>query len=89
MTPEDNELLRLAVRDALYARQGTALPARGIRRRVATELDFEVTEAQVEAALDFWKSQPAAPQVLFDYDEAGSTKWWRITAAGVLAKERA
>jgi hypothetical protein len=88
MTTSDNEQLRLAVRDVLYNRQGTALPARGICRRVANELDFKCTLEEVEAALEFWKSQEH-PQVLFDYDEAGATKWFRITAAGILSKERA
>lgn len=87
MKPEDAEQLRLAVRDALYARQGTALPARGIRRRVATELDFEPSLEDVEAACEFWLSKEP-PQIRFDFDEAGATKWWRITAAGILAVER-
>jgi hypothetical protein len=89
MNPQDNEQLRLAVRDVLYARQGTALPAHGIRRRVATEIDFKCELPDVEAALEFWRSFPTGPQVAFDFDEAGNTKWYRITAAGILAKERA
>ena len=54
MDPENHELLRRAVREALYHRQGTALPARGIRRRLLTELDFTPTLEEVEAACGFW-----------------------------------
>lgn len=85
MTTEDSELLRRSVRDLLHARNPAALPARGLRRRLLTELDFEPALEAVEAACEFWRDQG---QLAFDYDEAGGTKWWRITAAGILAVER-
>lgn len=85
MNSSDNEQLRHALLEALNARAGTALPARGLRRRVETELDFKITEEETTAALEFLKDKQL---VTFDYDELGATKWWRITAAGTLAVER-
>jgi hypothetical protein len=84
-TSENSELLRRAVREALHLRQGTALTARGLRRRLVTELDFAPTEAEVEAACEFWRG---LGQVSFEHDEAGATRWWQITSAGTLACER-
>lgn len=85
MNSEDHEQLRHALLEALNARAGVALPARGLRRRVETELPFKVTEEEATTALGFLKDKGL---VTFDYDELGATKWWRITAAGTQFIER-
>jgi hypothetical protein len=87
MNAEDKEQLRHAIREALNARAGVALPARGIRRRVEIELAFKITDDDVNAELEFLRTL-TPPQVMYQFDEVGSTKWWQITAAGTLAQER-
>ncbi len=86
MNSTDAEQLRHALLEALNARAGVALPARGLRRRVETELAFKITDEEVQAALVFLKDKEL---VTFDYDALGGTQWWRITAAGTLFIERA
>jgi hypothetical protein len=85
MNPQDNEQLRHALLEALNLRAGVALTASGLRRRVELELAFKVAEADVEAALQFLLDRQL---IAFDFDPLGSTKWYRITAAGTLAVER-
>lgn len=83
-TTED---IRLALRDALYATQGVPRTEAGLRRALRTELGFDVPPADITAACEFWKGL-TLPQMDFRFDEAGSTKWWHLTSAGILAKER-
>ena len=85
MNPAQFETLRHAVLESLAARSGVALPVRGIRRRLATEVDFPVEEADVNGALLFLQDKGL---VTSDLDPLGSTLWWRATADGILAVER-
>jgi len=84
-TNDDRELLRHATLEVLAARHPTALPFPGIRRRIAQQLDFPFHDSDLESALDFGKSQG---WLTFTFDEAGSSKWWSATAAGLLKIER-
>lgn len=83
-SPED---IRLAVRDALYATPGVSRTEAGLKRALRTELGCDVPPADIAAACEFWKNLNP-PQAHFQFDEAGGTKWWQLTSAGILAKER-
>lgn len=85
MTAQQNEDLRHAVLAVTAVRHPAALTARQIRRRVAEEIDFQVAEQDVNAALEFLKS---IGHVMCESDSLGSTKYWMATAGGVLAYER-
>ena len=85
MTTQEKELLRHAALEALAARQGIALTVAGIARRVRTEVDFKFTDEELRAELDFLMSLGF---VGFDFDELGSTSYWKVTAKGVLHYER-
>lgn len=77
------EDIRLAVRDYLVTRPTVAQTVLTITRRIKPEVD--AAPGEVEAALEFWAG---LDQVSFEYAAAGSTKYWKITAAGTLAHER-
>lgn len=85
MTNPEKESLRHAVLECLVTRHPAALPPAGIRRRVETEVDFPVLEADVVAALDLLKGLEL---VACEADEFGASQWWKATAAGVLKVER-
>lgn len=77
------EDIRYAVRDYLAARPTIAQSVPTIRRRI----EVEASGNEVKAALEFWQSLEP-PQVSYEYSTAGSTQYWKITAAGTLAHER-
>lgn len=85
MTPEQKENLRHAVLEVVALRHPAALPTRAIRRHVAVEVGFTVSEEDVAGAAEFhvglgnFKVEP---------DPLGSTKYYTATPAGVLASER-
>jgi hypothetical protein len=85
ITSEEKEMLRHAALEVLTVRHPAALAIDGVHRRVAYQLDFKAAIGDVESALEFWKSQGYAS---FNYDAAGSTKYWQATASGVLFIER-
>lgn len=85
MTATEKEALRHAALENIVARRPAALPAPGIRRRLAVELDFHYTDEQLAAELEFLRDKGL---IKFELDELGSTRWWSATAAGVLAVER-
>lgn len=84
-TPSEKEEIRHAVRGYLYDRQRAAQPATTINRnlrREGTQCDLE----DVEIALHFLAS---LKQVETAPDDLGSTEYFSLTAAGILAHERA
>ena len=85
MSPDEKELLRHAVLECLYAREPNYLPTRAILRVVARELLTPPTEQDVLAALDLLKGLELAAD---RPDEFGSTRYWLITAKGILHFER-
>lgn len=85
MNPKEKEDLRHSVLEILANREGTALTARAVCRRAATEIDFKITEDDIEITLGFLKGLDLCK---FTPDGLGSTKHWQITTAGVLAYER-
>ena len=85
LTNEQKEDLRHGVRTALVIRHPAALAPRQLWRAVKKDLDFIFEEADVIAALEMLRG---LNQVDFTLDELGGNKYWRATAAGVLAEER-
>lgn len=85
MNPQQKQDLRHVVLEAIALRHPTSLAVNAIWRRVKSQVDFEITEADVEAALEFLRGLALAR---FETDGLGSTKYWQSTSAGVLANER-
>lgn len=85
MNEEQREYLRHAVMEFLAARHPTAHPARAIRRRVADEVDFPLTDADVTATAKFLEE---LGHVKTTVDPFGSTESFAATSPGVLAWER-
>lgn len=86
MTSDDKTLLRHAAIEVLASRHPAALPLTGIRRRVEQAVDFEVSSEDLASALDFLLD---LGQVKAEPDPLGSILYYRATAAGLLAVERA
>jgi hypothetical protein len=85
MTPEDKELLRHAVLEAVVIRHPTAMAVRAISRHVATGVGFKVGEEDIKSAAEFHVSLgnfTVAP------DPLGGSRYYTATAVGVLAYER-
>jgi hypothetical protein len=82
---EQNEMGRWAVLQVLANCAPIPRLASGIRRQAERELPFTIDDNAVAAWLDF---QHSAGHADFALDGAGSSKWWKITAAGALAIER-
>lgn len=80
-SPED---IRHAVRDYLYARQGTAQPAPTIRRRLNRE-GVRCDNDAVELACAFLVGLEQVDQ---STNKLGSTKYYKISSKGILAHER-
>lgn len=83
-TPAKKEEIRHGVRATLYDRQRTAHPADVILRHLRTD-GYDADLEDVEAALSFLED---LGQVKGDHAELGSTKYFRLTADGILARER-
>lgn len=88
LTNAEREELRHAVLEILAERFPVALPVAGVRRWAAREVAFPFTDDDITAALEFWRNDGADPKATFDFDSAGSSRWWRITQAGLLHVER-
>jgi hypothetical protein len=88
LTPPEREQLRHAALEVLAARHPVALPLTGIRRSVAREVGFPFSDPDLTSALEFWITHEASPKLSFETDTAGSTRWYRATAAGLLLVER-
>ena len=86
LTPQQNEELRHEVLNVLAQRHPTALSTKQIHHRAAMEVDFAISEASANAALEF---QRGLHHVSLVPDTFGSTKYWTATSAGVLIWERA
>lgn len=84
LSPEQREELRHVVLEVLAARHPTAQSLRAIRRLAEREVSFACSEDELESALAFWEPE----HVTSGRDVAGSTAYWRPTAAGVLLVER-
>lgn len=85
MSNEEKELLRHAALECLATRHPAALPLAGVARRVATQVDFVASQAEVQGALELLEGLGL---VSSHVDELGSSKWWVATADGVLKVER-
>ncbi len=85
ITASQKEDLRHAVLEFLTLRHPTASPARAIRRTIAREVDWNVAEEEVNAALELLEGLGL---VRHELDNLGATKYWQATSAGVLAQER-
>jgi hypothetical protein len=88
MTPlsnENKETLRIATLEALVAYHPAALSAKQLHRRVVASVDFQPALEDVDAALEFLKSDSRVEVIP---DEFGSTKYFRATAGGVRTIER-
>lgn len=85
MNAEQKESLRHAVMEFLAARHPAAFIPRAIRRKVADEVDFQITEEDIAATCEFLIGMEAARELP---DALGSTRYYSGTAAGVLAWER-
>lgn len=85
MNAQQKEDLRKVVLEAIALRHPTALTISGIRRRVEAELDFKITDEDVEAALQFLKGLGLAT---VQFADLGSSQHWQATSKGVLANER-
>jgi hypothetical protein len=88
MLPQlQREELRYAVREQLVIAKTVALSADMLQRRVerARLLDFSFTTADVEDALAVIVGLEHARE---EPHPLGATKYYRATAAGVLAHER-
>lgn len=85
MNAQEKEEIRHVVLEALALRHPIALTVNAIWRRVKAQLDFEITEADVEAALEFLRGMGLMQSKT---DDMGSTKHWQATSQGVLAHER-
>lgn len=82
---QDKELLRRAVLEMLVERAFVPQRQSAIRRRVATGLDFPLSDEDLEAALEY---QRQGGFVTFIFDPDGATKWWHATRAGINLIER-
>ena len=87
LTQPQREELRHAVREQLAAASTVALTAAMIQRRVerARMIDFPFTEQDVTEALVLLIGLGQAKETP---DPLGATKYYQVTAAGVLAQER-
>jgi hypothetical protein len=88
-TPLDasqKEELRHAVRAVIVGRHPNAHPARALTNAVALDVAFRITPEDTTAALEFLRSKGEVEIVESDL---GATRFWRATAAGILAQERA
>jgi hypothetical protein len=85
LTPDQREQLRHVLLEALVVRAPAAYPLRALRRAIAHDVPFPCGDADLEAALQF---RVDAGHLAVRYDDAGSTRYWRATAEGVLAHER-
>lgn len=75
---------RRAVRAHLYARPAVSQSAATISRVLRLEHDFH--EAEVSAAADFLVG---LAHLTASHDPLGATKYYQISAEGILAEERA
>ena len=87
MTPPADraELLRHAALECLAARHPVALPLGGIRRRIATMLDWTPTDPDLVSALALLVDKGLAKS---EPDTLGSSVWYSATADGLLRIER-
>lgn len=85
MITKEKEDLRHLVLEITALRYPVALTASAIRRRAETELDFPITDADIEAMLEFLRGLALCR---FETDDFGATRYWHATSAGVLAHER-
>jgi len=83
-TAPDKEEIRHAVRAELYDRQRTAHPAGSLLRHLRAD-GYDCDLEDIEMALSFLRD---LGQVESDPDELGGTLYHRLTAAGILARER-
>jgi hypothetical protein len=81
------EELRHAALEYLAARHPAAMTVRACHRTIAREIGSEITEEDVEAALELLAAL-RPPLAACVRDALGATKYWRATATGVLAFER-
>ncbi len=87
MTPEQKQELRYSIRAYLAERFPAAMTARQIRHAQARELDPEIKEAAVTAALEYLAGmQP--PQTVRNESAMGALDVWQATQAGTRAWER-
>lgn len=85
MNPTQKEDLRHVVLEIIALRHPTALSVSAIRRRAENEVDFKITDEDVETTLEFLRGLSLTK---FETDGLGTTKHWQATSAGVLANER-
>ena len=85
MNAEQKENLRHAVLEFLVLRHPSAFPPRALRRRLAEELDFLITEEDIAIACEFLIGMGHARLLP---DALGSTNYFSATSSGVLAFER-
>jgi hypothetical protein len=85
MDAEAKEHLRHELIEALAVRHPAAITWQAARRAVMKEFDFDLTEEDMVAALQFLIGLGCAEKTVDDF---GGTGYWRATSAGVLAYER-
>jgi hypothetical protein len=83
-TPAKKEEIRHGVRKSLYDRQRTAHLATTVLRDLRAD-QYDADLEDVEAALSFLED---LEQVASEHGDLGSTKYFRLTASGILAHER-
>ena len=81
---------RVAVLEFLGPRQSLKFDAQTIRDRINSDrkLDFTLDEEDVSSALAFLRGVQPAPLVEMTRPPLGSTQFYQVTTAGVLALER-
>ncbi|HPA21465.1 MAG TPA: hypothetical protein PLU30_27235 [Verrucomicrobiae bacterium] len=85
-TAQDHrEEVRRQVRAMLAGRPSTAHRASYVRHRINSDTGERYTDDEVDAAISFLQK---AGQIEFEEESLGATKYWKITAAGILAHER-
>lgn len=85
MAQDRREEARRQVRKMLAERCSTRHRASYIRHRVNADTGERYTDAEIEAAISFLEK---AKQIDFEEEGLGATRYWKITAAGILAHER-
>lgn len=85
MNASDKEDLRHVTLEIIALRHPTALTVSAIRRRAETEIDFKITDDDIDATLEFLRGLGLCR---FEVDGLGTTKHWQATTNGVLANER-
>ena len=85
LTTQDAEILRHAVLAALVLRHPAAMTQRAIRAAIARDVPFQFEDAALESALEMFRDMQL---VKFQHDGFGATKYWTVTADGVLYLER-